>query len=114
RPVLDVREGAEVGLIAFGSTDSAIHEARQRLAADGLPTDYLRLRAVPFTEEVEAFIREHERIYVVEMNTDGQMRQLLQLEAPDVAGRIRSIRRNNGLPLTARWIAETLQEAEGD
>lgn len=114
RPVLDVREGAEVGLIGFGSTDSAIHEARQRLASDGLPTDSLRLRAVPFTEEVEAFIREHERIYVVEMNTDGQMRQLLQLEAPDVAGRIRSIRRNNGLPLTARWIAETLRDAEGD
>ncbi|MGH2605775.1 MAG: 2-oxoacid:acceptor oxidoreductase subunit alpha, partial [Anaerolineales bacterium] len=114
RPVLDVREGAQVGLIGFGSTDSAIHEARQRLAADGLPTDYLRLRAVPFTEEVEAFIREHERVYVVEMNTDGQMRQLLQLEAPDVAGRIRSIRLNNGLPLTARWIADALHEAEGD
>ena len=114
RPVLDVREGAEVGLIGFGSTDSAIHEARQRLAADGLPTDYLRLRAVPFTEEVEAFVHEHPRTYVVEMNTDGQMRQLLQLEAPDVAGRIRSIRRNNGLPLTARWIAEALQQAEGD
>ncbi|MGH2625796.1 MAG: 2-oxoacid:acceptor oxidoreductase subunit alpha, partial [Anaerolineales bacterium] len=69
RPVIDVREGSRVGLIGFGSTDSAIHEARQRLAGEGLPTDYLRLRAVPFTEEVEAFIHEHDRIYVVEMNT---------------------------------------------
>ena len=41
-------------------------------------------------------------IYVVEMNTDGQLRQLLQMEVPaEDAARLRSLRKNDGLPLTA-------------
>jgi 2-oxoglutarate ferredoxin oxidoreductase subunit alpha len=111
RPVVE-NGGARLGLIAYGSTDPAIQEARERLAQDGLATDYLRLRAVPFTPEVAEFIREHEVCYVIEMNTDGQMHKLLQLEAPELAARLRSLTRNNGLPLSARWIAESLRAAE--
>jgi 2-oxoglutarate ferredoxin oxidoreductase subunit alpha len=112
RPVVENGEKADVGLISFGSTDPAIQEARHRLEGEGISTDYLRLRAVPFTEEVEQFIRQHDRLYVVEMNTDGQMRQLLQIEVPDQAAKLRSLRRNDGLPLTARWIQESLQAEE--
>jgi 2-oxoglutarate ferredoxin oxidoreductase subunit alpha len=61
---------------------------------------------------VTEFIHNHDRVYMIEMNTDGQMRQLLQIEHPDRAARIGSIRRNNGLPLTARWIVENLMAAE--
>jgi 2-oxoglutarate/2-oxoacid ferredoxin oxidoreductase subunit alpha len=103
---------AEIGLIAYGSTDPAILEARERLAAQGIATDYLRLRAVPFSPEVEAFIRGHHRVYVIEMNTDGQMRQLLQLEVPDQAAKLRSLTINNGLPMSARWVTEALLEVE--
>ncbi len=101
-----------MGLIAFGSTEPAIQEARDRLGEQGLATDLLRLRAVPFTPEVESFIREHERIYVIEMNTDGQMRQLLQLEVPEEAAKIKSLCLNDGLPLTARWILEAIEARE--
>jgi 2-oxoglutarate ferredoxin oxidoreductase subunit alpha len=112
RPIVDDASGTRLGLIAFGSTDPAVQEARQRLVDDGLPTDYMRLRAVPFRPEVTNFIRDHERCYVIEMNTDGQMHKLLQLEAPELATRLCSLTRNNGLPLSARWIAESLQAAE--
>jgi 2-oxoglutarate ferredoxin oxidoreductase subunit alpha len=105
---------AEIGLIAYGSSDPAVLEARDRLAAQGIATDYLRLRAVPFSPEVEAFIRGHARVYVIEMNTDGQMRQLLQLEVPDQAGKLRSMTVNNGLPMRARWVTESLLTAEED
>jgi len=67
---------------------------------------------VPFVEDVGEFIEEHDRVYVIEMNSDGQMRQLLQLEYPELAARVRSLRRNNGLPLTARWITDNLLAAE--
>jgi 2-oxoglutarate ferredoxin oxidoreductase subunit alpha len=103
---------AEIGVIAYGSTDPAILEARERLAAQGIATDYLRLRAVPFSPEVEAFIRGHHRIFVIEMNTDGQMRQLLQLEVPDQAAKLRSLTINNGLPMSARWVTEALLAVE--
>jgi 2-oxoglutarate ferredoxin oxidoreductase subunit alpha len=105
---------AEIGIIAFGSTDPAVQEGRARLEEMGITTSYLRLRAVPFSDEVLDFIRKHERIYVIEMNTDGQMRQLLQLAIPDQATKLKSLAHNDGLPLSARWIAEALcaQEEE--
>jgi 2-oxoglutarate ferredoxin oxidoreductase subunit alpha len=112
-PILETMEGAQIGLIAFGSTDVAIREARDILAHEGLRTDYLRITALPFVDEVEAFISQHEKLYVIEMNQAGQMRQLLQLQIPDRAGKIQSIRKNDGLPLSAEWIVRALMDAEG-
>lgn len=113
KPVLVEMEGSSVGLIAYGSTDPAMREARHRLLAEGIPTDYLRLRSVPFSQEVTTFIREHEQVYVIEMNTDGQMHKLLQLEVPDQAAKLNSLTCNNGLPLSARWITEAIQAQRG-
>ena len=113
-PVLHGKGNARVGLIGYGSTDPAILEARQRLAVRGMETDYMRLRSAPFTTEVSQFVREHERVYVIEMNTDGQMRQLLQLEVPEGAAKIESLCRNNGIPLSAGWVVEKLLGAEED
>lgn len=104
---------AEVGLIGFGSTEPAILEARDRLSAQGIETDFLRLRSVPFGGEVAEFIRSHKRVYVIEMNTDGQMHKVLQIEVPDQAARLRSLAINNGLPMSARWVAQSVAGAEG-
>lgn len=112
-PVINEMDGAKIGLVAYGSTDPAVQEARARLAAENIPTDYLRITAVPFTDEVREFIGSHEKVYVIEMNHDGQMRQLLQLEMPDQAVKLQSIRKNDGLPLSAGWIMKTLLAAEG-
>lgn len=112
RPVIDEMEGAEIGIIAFGSTTPAVEEARERLAEEGVATDSLRLRAVPFTEEVVRFIERHDRIYVIEMNTTGQMHKLLQLEVPQYNTKLRALSHNDGLPLTARWITEELTNLE--
>jgi 2-oxoglutarate ferredoxin oxidoreductase subunit alpha len=113
KPILRRGEKPEtVGFIVYGSTRPAVHEARHLLNDQGLATDYLRIRAVPFTSEVETFIREHERIYVVEMNQDGQMRQLLQLEYPDQAMKLRSLTHNDGISLTGQWVADSIIEAE--
>jgi 2-oxoglutarate ferredoxin oxidoreductase subunit alpha len=110
--IIQGRKPAEVGIIVYGSAAPAVHEARHRLKEQELATDYLRLRAVPFTNEVEKFVREHERIYVVEMNHDGQMRQLLLLEYPEQAMRFRSLTHNDGLSLTAKWITEAVLRKE--
>ena len=107
-PVIDGRD-SDVGIIAFGSTDPAIQEARSLLASQGVRTDYLRLRAVPFTDGVKEFVRNHKKLFVIEMNTDGQMRQLLQVEYPEYAIRFVSLKQNNGLPLTAEWVANAVR-----
>jgi 2-oxoglutarate ferredoxin oxidoreductase subunit alpha len=113
-PMIETMDGASIGLIAYGSTDPAVQEARVRLSKENILTDYLRLRAVPFVDEVAEFVRSHEKVYVIEMNYDGQMRQLLQLEVPDQATKLHSVRKNDGLPLSAGWITQAIVEVEGE
>ena len=100
------------GLIYYGSTEPAVQEALERLETAGLRMDALRLRAVPFTPELSQFIHDHEVVYVLEMNSDGQMHKLLQLEVPERAATLKSLTHNNGIPLTARWIASAVQAAQ--
>jgi len=91
-----------------------VEESRDQLRDDaGIRTSYLRLRAYPFTPEVDDFIRRHERVYVVEQNRDAQMRSLLLMDGdPALAGRLRSVLHYSGLPIDARSITESIQEQE--
>ena len=113
KPVIETIEGASIGIIAFGSTDPAVQETLDGLSEAGLLTDYMRIRSVPFHEKVGRFIRNHNRIYVVEMNHDGQMCQLLTLEYPERTAAMVPLAHNDGLPLTAKWITEAILELEG-
>ncbi len=113
KPIIQKQDGAKVGIIAYGSADPSIVEAGDILARDNnLPTDYMRLRALPLGEEVSLFIAEHERIYVVELNYDGQMHKLLQLHTPEYATRLRSVAHCDGLPLTARFVCDAILSRE--
>ncbi len=110
-PVVD-SDGATIGIISVGSADPAIKEARAGLQSQGISTDYLRVRALPLSESVRDFLAAHERVYVIELNYDGQLAQLVQLHAPELAGRIRSIAHCDGLPLTARFVSEAIMKQE--
>ena len=100
-------------MIAFGSTDAAIAEARAVLSESGMRTDYLRLRALPISKAVGEFVARHERVYVVEQNRDGQVYDLVRLElAPDQVGKLRSIRYYDGQPIPAEAITRPLMELE--
>jgi 2-oxoglutarate ferredoxin oxidoreductase subunit alpha len=111
-PVIEKQAGARMGIIAFGSTLPAIQEARYQLNEAGIPSDFMRVRAIPFTPEVRDFISQYERVYVVEQNRDGQLNQLLTLECPDLATRLISIAYTDGLPLTARLVREAILSRE--
>jgi 2-oxoglutarate ferredoxin oxidoreductase subunit alpha len=103
-PVISKQRGAKTGLIAFGSTDSAVREALDYLKADGVKLNYLRLRSLPASPEVLDFIRSQEKVYIVENNRDGQMHRILSLEVPDRAADLVSVAHIDGLPLSAEWI----------
>ena len=111
-PVVEDVAGAEIGIIAYGTTEPAIREARDRLAAAGTPTSFLRLRALPIRDEVAAFIERHERVYVVELNRDGQLRTILSSELPGLATRLVPLAHLDGMPLTARWVVDALMAQE--
>jgi len=111
-PVAD-EAGLPIGLIAFGSTDAAVVEARETLAAEGKPVDYLRVRALPLSDEVAAFVGRHDHVYVVEQNRDGQLYDLIRLALPaGLVDRLRSIRHYNGQPIPASAIIEPLMDKE--
>jgi 2-oxoglutarate ferredoxin oxidoreductase subunit alpha len=114
RPVVQAEAGAAVGIIAYGSSHWAVEESRDQLREEAsLSTSYLRLRAYPFTPEVEDFIRRHDRIYVVEQNRDAQMLSLLRMDAdPSLATKLRSVLHYNGLPIDARSITEAILRSE--
>jgi 2-oxoglutarate ferredoxin oxidoreductase subunit alpha len=112
KPVVDRRDGTEVGIISFGSADPAVQEARDRLREKGLETSYLRLRALPLEDTLRDFINAHKRLYVVELNIEGQMRSLVQLHVPERAADIRSVAHLDGLPLTADFVAGAILEQE--
>jgi 2-oxoglutarate ferredoxin oxidoreductase subunit alpha len=90
-------------------------ESRDQLRKEyGIETDYLRLKAYPFTREVHDFIKNHERVYVVEQNRDAQMLSLIKLDIEAaLTTRLRSIAHAHGLPLDARSVTDELMTMEG-
>jgi 2-oxoglutarate ferredoxin oxidoreductase subunit alpha len=112
KPVVNERKDSKIGVIAFGSTDPAVTEACYILEREGILCDYLRVRAIPFTQEVEDFITNHDRLYVVEMNRDGQMHQLLVLDYSELSEKLISLAYLDGLPASAKRIADAIMAKE--
>jgi len=108
-PEIDLTEGAEVGILAFGTTRYALAEARDQLSAQDQRTSLLRLRAIPPSAAVRDFIAKHKRVVVLEMNHDAQLFGILAAEYPDLAPKLRSIAYLDGVPLTAGFIVDRMQ-----
>ena len=110
KPVVVRTTESKIGLIAFGTSDFAVMESRDQLEKEyGVETDYLRIRAFPFTHEVHDFVAAHERVYIVEQNRDAQLLSLLKLDLPAAdTVKLRSVRHFNGLPIDARSITDAL------
>ncbi len=111
-PVIENRSGSSIGIIGFGSSDPAIEEARDILAAEGIQSDYLRIRAIPFIDEIGEFIARHDKNFVVEGNRDGQMKQLLTLQYPGLACKLNQVSHTDGLAISAEWIVRQILSRE--
>ena len=106
-PFCTPQPGATIGIIGFGSTEAAILEAVYQLSTEhGIQADFLRVRALPFTQEVTDFINKYDQIFVVEMNRDGQMKQILSAEYSEKAANFKSVAYGDGMPAAAKWVRE--------
>jgi len=105
KPITYNGKKSTTAVIAYGSTESAVNEARDILSSEkGIETNFMRVRAIPFTDEVMEFIKKHDLVYIVEMNRDGQLHQLLSLEYPEYVSKLKSIAFGDGMPASAGWI----------
>jgi 2-oxoglutarate/2-oxoacid ferredoxin oxidoreductase subunit alpha len=104
--IIETRPGATFGVLTVGGCDLAVREALEILEENGLRADYLRVRGFPFGDEVEEFLRTHERVFVVEQNRDGQLRALLVLETMVEKKKLGSVRAYGGFPLQATQVVD--------
>ena len=112
KPVIDQRD-AKIGFIAYGTSDYALEESRHQLRGErGIETSYLRLRALPLTNDVHEFIAAHDRVYIVEQNRDGQMADIIRLAVGEDQRKIRKVLHYTGLPIDARSITEAVLQME--
>jgi 2-oxoglutarate ferredoxin oxidoreductase subunit alpha len=93
-------------VVAYGSSDGAVREALDILAGHGVKTNYMRLRAFPFGEDVEKFLESQKMVFVIEQNRDAQMRSLLILETRVEKAKLRSLLHYSGLPISSEFIVK--------
>ncbi len=105
-PIVHKQVDAKFGILSLGGCDPAVREAVALLAERGIMADYLRVRAFPFGEEVEAFLAAHDRVFVVEQNRDAQLRTLLTMETRAPKEKLKSVLVYGGFPLSARHVVD--------
>ena len=106
-----VRKAAKktrLGVIYFGSTSPAMHEALEVLTESGIHLDAMRLCAFPFPASVREFLETHDEIFIVEQNRDAQMHCLIVNELDIDPGRLVRVLHFDGTPITARFITKTI------
>jgi len=110
KPIIEPGGDGSVGIISLGACDGAVREAKDILQSKGIGVDYLRVRAFPFTAEVEEFLATHDQIFVVEQNRDAQLKSLLLLETAVEKHKLDSILHYNGMPLHAGFVVDAIAE----
>jgi len=99
---------SSIGVIYFGSTDCSMQEALDSLKDEKIDVDAMRIRSFPFNLEVWEFIEEHDLLFIVEQNRDGQMRTLLMAEGGITPDKLVSILCFDGQPITASFITNKI------
>ncbi len=69
----------------------------------------MRVKAFPFNTDVEAFLKSHATIFVVEQNRDAQLKALLTLETAVEKSKLFSILSYSGLPISAQPIVDDIR-----
>ena len=108
-PIFNQEESSSsIGVIYFGSTDCSMQEALDDLEDQNINVDAMRIRSFPFNLEVWEFIEEHDLLFIVEQNRDGQMRTLLMAEGGIIPDKLVSILCFDGQPITASFITSKI------
>jgi 2-oxoglutarate ferredoxin oxidoreductase subunit alpha len=100
----DAKHASRTGVIYFGSTTPSMNEALEALESQGRQLNALRVRGFPFADAVYEFIAEHDEVFVVEQNRDGQLRTLLINEGDVDPAKLIAVLHYDGTPITARFI----------
>jgi 2-oxoglutarate/2-oxoacid ferredoxin oxidoreductase subunit alpha len=102
------------GVLFFGTSTYAAEEAIALLKEENISLDAIRLRAFPFSADVEEFIDAHETVFVIEQNRDAQLKSLLLIELGVDPEKLVSVLNYDGTPITADRILTEIKAGLGD
>jgi 2-oxoglutarate ferredoxin oxidoreductase subunit alpha len=103
-------DSSSVGVIFFGTSTYAAEEAIELLKEDGIKADAMRVRAFPFGKAFVDFVREHEKVFVIEQNRDAQFKSLMMIELGVNPAKLVSVLNYDGMPITADFIFKSIKE----
>ncbi len=114
KPVIyKAKASAVCGVVYVGTTALVQDEMTDLLEQDGIYVDAMKIRAFPFHSDVKKFINKHQKVFVIDINRDAQLRTLLINEEDFDPAKLLSIRHYDGMPVTAVTIVEQMKSALG-
>lgn len=114
-PAVSLAPDANIGIVCVGTSRWAMEESVDQLRREyGIAASAMRLKAYPFSHELDAFIDAHDRVYVIDQNRDAQLLMLMRLDLPpERVAKLRSVRYYGGMPLDARTVTDSIVKEEG-
>ncbi len=113
KPIIE-NNGSSEGVLFFGSTNAVMDEVSEELSGKtGKKLNLCRVRAYPFTAEVEEFVKQNKNIFVVEQNRDAQMKTLLLQAFPEHAMKFKSVLHYSGAPISSDVVFAKIQSLMG-
>ena len=102
--------GQRAGILYYGTSALPMREALDLLSGEGIHLDTIRVRGFPFGKEVYEFIDNHDFVFVVDQNRDGQMKTLLVTEGELNSADLVSVLYFGGLSISADTIQAQVSE----
>jgi len=96
-----VKKNTDISIVVWGSTGQ-IHEELKELL--GFEFSFMRVRALPASQEAFEFLKSHKHNFVIELNRDGQLNQVLK-SSTDSFFNSHTITQFGGHPANAQEIA---------
>jgi len=106
---VDCGKETDTGVLYFGTSEESSREALDRLVAEGIYINAMRVRAFPFNDEVRQYIERHKQVFVIEQNRDAQLRTLLMAEFEFGPDKLKSVLCFDGSPISARNIRRQIK-----
>ncbi|MFN2460454.1 MAG: 2-oxoacid:acceptor oxidoreductase subunit alpha [Candidatus Velthaea sp.] len=112
RAVIHGVADADIGIIGYGANRGPIVEAVDRLGAAGIPVRFLQLRTLwPFPDDdIRAFFRGAQHVFVVENNFTGQLERLIRVVVGPLDS-LHGVRKYDGRPFRPIEIIEVIRHA---
>ena len=92
---------SDYGVLFFGTSIFAAEEAIELLKNEEITLDAMRVKAFPFGEAFQDFIKNHKKVFVIEQNRDAQFKSLMIIELGTNPEKLVSVLNFDGMPITA-------------